>query len=120
MLSVLERKGYSVVEAVDASEALAVSGTVEQKIDLLISGVILSSARGNGHCHLHLSSTASLTDIIYQRLWYRRIGEPGVAGIRSLSIGVGFLLAETFHARNVARFTDRRPSLGSEQERHDS
>jgi len=46
VLSVLERKGYSVVEAVDASEALAVSGTVEQKIDLLISGVILSSARG--------------------------------------------------------------------------
>jgi len=44
--SVLEREGYGVVEAMDESEALAVCGAVEQKIDLLISDVILSSARG--------------------------------------------------------------------------
>ena len=44
--AVLENSGYSVVEATNEMEAIAVCERAEQKIDLLISDVILSSAKG--------------------------------------------------------------------------
>jgi two-component system cell cycle sensor histidine kinase/response regulator CckA len=44
--AVLESEGYSVVEATNEMEAIDVCKRAEQRIDLLISDVILSSAKG--------------------------------------------------------------------------
>jgi CheY-like chemotaxis protein len=46
MRAVLESEGYAVVEATNEMEAIAVCERTEQRIDLLISDVILSSAKG--------------------------------------------------------------------------
>ena len=42
----LESKGYNVLEAKDEMEALSVCERAEQRIDLMISDVILSTAKG--------------------------------------------------------------------------
>ena len=44
--AVLEREGFSVIEATDEAEAIAVCSRAEQQIDLMISDVILSNAKG--------------------------------------------------------------------------
>jgi CheY-like chemotaxis protein len=44
--AMLENAGYGVVEAASEPEAIAVCGRMEQRIDLLVSDVILSSAKG--------------------------------------------------------------------------
>jgi CheY-like chemotaxis protein len=44
--AMLEDAGYGVVEAASESDAIAVCGRAEQNIDLLVSDVILSSAKG--------------------------------------------------------------------------
>jgi CheY-like chemotaxis protein len=46
MRAVLEGAGYGVVDAANASDAIAVCEQPETKIDLLVSDVILSSAKG--------------------------------------------------------------------------
>jgi CheY-like chemotaxis protein len=44
--AVLENAGYKVIDVENESQAIAVCGRTEQQIDLLISDVILSSAKG--------------------------------------------------------------------------
>jgi two-component system cell cycle sensor histidine kinase/response regulator CckA len=44
--AMLENASYSVVEAASEPDAIAVCGRAEQRIDLLVSDVILSSAKG--------------------------------------------------------------------------
>ena len=44
--AMLEDAGYKVVEAASEPDAIAVCGLGEQRIDLLVSDVILSSAKG--------------------------------------------------------------------------
>ena len=44
--AMLEHAVYGVVEAASEPEAIAVCGRMEQRIDLLVSDVILSSAKG--------------------------------------------------------------------------
>jgi CheY-like chemotaxis protein len=44
--AVLESKGYNVVEAMDETEAISVCQRAEHRIDLMISDVFLSTAKG--------------------------------------------------------------------------
>jgi CheY-like chemotaxis protein len=44
--AVLEGAGYGVIDATNEDDAMAICGRVDQRIDAMVSDVILSSARG--------------------------------------------------------------------------